>query len=191
MRPNPLLRAANALSKKTNPLPVDQKWCTQSEGIYEKIRQVFSIAPNRSNGISINTSYRNPPPGATDPLQYDDRVTLPAGDIAENPYWKRDNRRNYPRQSYVSQADVAGLLTVGSKTAPRDDVLKIGEAGEKQIAEVTTQAEQAGLAVLFQKDKDVVAKSVLGDNGLPPLPPNLNPASRYRFDDEHGYDTDK
>ncbi|KAI5291813.1 hypothetical protein KEM54_006390 [Ascosphaera aggregata] len=190
MRPTQLLRAANAVSKKSNALPVDQKWCTQSEGIWEKIRQVFSIAPNRSNGISLNPQYRNPPPGANDPLKYDDRVTMPAGDIAENPYWKRDIRRKYPRQSYVNQADVVGLLTVGSQAAPKDEILKIGEAGKKQVAEVKTEAEQGGLAVFFQENKEV-GKSIFGANGLPPLPANLNPASRYRFDDEHGYDEEK
>ncbi|KZZ96953.1 NADH-ubiquinone oxidoreductase 21.3 kDa subunit [Ascosphaera apis ARSEF 7405] len=167
-----------------------KKWCTQSEGIWEKIRQVFSIAPNRSNGISLNTSYRNPPPGANDPLAYDDRVTLPAGDIAENPYWKRDNRRKYPRQSYVNQADVVGLLTVGSKATPKEEVLQIGEAGEKQLAEVKTQGEQQGLSVFFEKNKEV-GKSIFGTNGLPPMPANLNPASRYTFDHEHGYDEEK
>ncbi|KAI5297961.1 Nucleosomal histone H3-Lys79 methylase [Ascosphaera pollenicola] len=190
MRPTQLLQAANAAAKKTNPIPVDKKWCTQSEGIWEKIRQVFSIAPNRSNGISLNPQYRNPPPGANDPLKYDDRVTLPAGDIAENPYFKRDNRRHYPRQSYVNQADVVGLLTVGSIATPKEDVLKIGEAGEKQLAEVKTQGEEQGLSVLFEKNKEV-GKSLFGANGLPPLPANLNSASRYVFDHDHGYDEEK
>lgn len=189
------LRTAECPTSASNEPPADlilslQKWCTQSEGIWEKIRQVFSIAPNRSNGISLNTSYRNPPPGANDPLAYDDRVTLPAGDIAENPYWKRDNRRKYPRQSYVNQADVVGLLTVGSKATPKEEVLQIGEAGEKQLAEVKTQGEQQGLSVFFEKNKEV-GKSIFGTNGLPPMPANLNPASRYTFDHEHGYDEEK
>lgn len=120
----------------------------------------------------MNPQFRNPPPGALDPSSYDDPVTIPAGDIADNPYWKRDVRRRYARPSVVSQGSVVALLSVGSKAAPREDVLQIGDAGHKQLVEVREEGEK-GLAAFFEKEKGV-GKSVLGPNGLPPLPSGLN-----------------
>ena len=113
-------------------------------------------------------------------------MTIPSGDIADNPYWKRDVRRNYPKLSTVKQADVVGLLTVGSKATPKDDVLLIGEAGTKQLAEVKQEGEDRGLAAFFEKDKKGV-DGVLGPNGLPVTPCNLNPSPKYELDGEHGY----
>lgn len=137
--------------------------------------------------MPLNSQYRLPTPGALPPLTYDDPVTVPAGDIADNPYWKRDVRRSYPRLSTVNQADAVGLLSVGSKAAPKDEVLHIGEAGEKQLVSVKQQGEERGLAGLFEKDSKGI-KGVLGANGLPPMPCNLNTsASKYQLGDDHGY----
>lgn len=125
------------------------------------------------------------------PLAYDDPVTLPAGDIADNPYWKRDVRRSYPQLSTVRQADAVSLLTVGSKATPKDDVLKIGQAGEQQLIAVKEQGEERGLAALFEQDKKSV-QGVLGANGLPPNPANINTVSKpsqskYELGTENGY----
>ena len=116
--------------------------------------------------------FRNPPPAGNDPKAYDDPVTIPAGDIAENPYWKRDVRRSYPRLSVVNQGDVVGLLTVGSQAAPKEDVLQIGDAGQKQLVEVQQEGLKTGLPTFFKKDKANMA-AVLGVDGLPPMPANL------------------
>lgn len=167
--------------------PFSQKYTVQSTGIWDRIRRLLSISPDRSTGVPLNAHYRLPTPGGLSPLSYDDPVTAPAGDIADNPYWKRDVRRNYPRLSTVNQSDAVGLLTVGSQAAPKDDVLQIGEAGEKQLVTVKQEGEERGLAALFEKDKKGV-QSVLGPNGMPPLPCNLNTSTtKYQIDKEHGY----
>lgn len=163
-----------------------QKYSVQSTGLWERVRRLFAIDPDRSTGVPLNAQFRLPTPGALPPLSYDDPVTVPAADIADNPYWKRDVRRNYPKISTVNQADAVGLLTVGSQAVPRDDILQIGEAGEKQLVSVKQEGEDRGLAGLFQKDKTGI-KSVLGPTGLPPTPCNLNSASKYQIDDHHGY----
>lgn len=109
---------------------------------------------------------------------------MPAGDIALNPYFKRDMRRSYPRLSVVNQADVVGLLSVGSKATPKEDVLQIGEAGAKQLVQVKQEGEERGLAALFEKDKKSVA-GLLGPSGMPPLPMALGPkqeAKQYVMD---------
>ncbi|OOF97708.1 hypothetical protein ASPCADRAFT_204981 [Aspergillus carbonarius ITEM 5010] len=179
-----IVKAAKTAS---NVIAVHKKYTVQSTGIWERIRRVLAVDPNRSTGVPLNAQYRLPTPGSLPPLSYDDPVTVPAGDLADNPYWKRDVRRNYPRLSAVNQADAVGLLSVGSQAAPRDDVLQIGEAGEKQLVSVKQQGEERGLAALFEKDKNGI-KEVLGANGLPPLPCNLNPSgTKYELGHEHGY----
>lgn len=153
-----------------------QKYTVQSTGVWERIRRVLAVDPNRSNGVPLNPQFRNPPPGANPPEAYDDPVSVPAGDIADNAYYKRDIRRNYPRLSVVKQADVVGLLSVGSKANPKDDVLQIGDAGEKQLVQVNQEGEEKGLAALFEKNKESTA-SIFGRDGLPPFPSGMNRVS--------------
>lgn len=116
-----------------------------------------------------------------DPNTYDDPVTLPAADIAGNPYWKRDNRRGYALPSTVTQGDVVALLSVGSKASPKEDILQLGDAGKKQLVEVKKEGEEKGLAAFFEKQKSV-AGSVLGPDGLPPLPAPLHAPEVIRYE---------
>jgi hypothetical protein len=146
-----------------------QKYTLEPQGIWAIVHRIFAVDPTRSSGIPLNPQFRNPPPGAVDPNAYDDPVTLPAGDIANNPYWKRDVRRSYPQLSTVTQGDVVALLSVGSKASPKDDVLQIGDAGKKQLVEVKKEGEEKGLASFFEKQKSL-AGSVLGPDRLPPMP---------------------
>jgi len=164
---------------------INQKYTLQSVGIWERLRRLVAIDPNRSNGVPLNPQFRNPPPGSNDPLAYTDPVTIPAGDIAENPYWKRDVRRSYPKLSVVSQGDVVGLLTVGSAAAPKQEL--IGEAGSKSLVAAEQEGEK-GLAAYFREKKDFGA--VLGENGLPPLPSGMSIASGvkgYEMTEEQSY----
>lgn len=156
----------------------------QPTGFWATINNWLAVDPKRSTGVPLNPQFRNPTPGGNDPLLYDDPVTVPAADLAENPYWKRDVRRAYPKLSVVNQADVVGLLSVGSAAQPKEEVLQIGDAGTKQLAEVKKEGD-AGLAMFLQKDKNAF-KGVLGPNGLPPLPASRHPqAKRYtKLDDE-------
>jgi hypothetical protein len=166
-------------------LTAPQKYTVQSTGIWERLRRLLAVDPSRSNGVPLNAQFRNPPPGSNDPLGYTDPVTIPAADIAGNPYYGRDVRRSYPRLSVVSQADVVGLLTVGSKAAPKKEL--IGEAGAKILIAVGEQGER-GLAAYFSESKDV--KSVLEKDGLPPLPSGLamkTGRDKYELTEENAY----
>lgn len=118
----------------------------------------------------MNPQFRNPPPGALDPNSYDDPVTLPAADIAENPYWKRDVRRRYPKLSTITQADAVALLQIGSAAAPKQEL--IGDAGSKQLIAAQEQGSK-GLAVAFEANS-ALAKDVLGAGGMPPMPPSMS-----------------
>jgi hypothetical protein len=167
-----------------------QKYTVQPTGIYAAINRLFALDPKRSTGIPMNPQFRNPPPGGLDPTTYDDPVTMPAADIAENPYWKRDVRRRYPRLSTVTQSDAVALLEVGSAAAPKQEL--IGEAGTKSL--VAAQEEGAkGLAVAFEKNTGL-AKDVLGPGGMPPLPSGLHNtgvagSKRYELESEQSYGT--
>lgn len=158
----------------------------QSTGIWERIRRTLAVDPNRSNGVPLNPQFRNPPPGSNDPFSFTDPVTIPAGDIADNPYWKRDARRGYARPSVVSQADVVGLLTVGSAREPKKEL--IGEAGTKELVQVKKDGE-TGLAAYFSGGKGRVRES-LGRDGLPPLPSGATlkaGADKYNLTAENAY----
>ncbi|KAK7190882.1 hypothetical protein DPSP01_007855 [Paraphaeosphaeria sporulosa] len=163
------------------------KYTLEPQGVYARIKNFLSIDPGRSSGVPLNVSYRNPPPAGVDPMRYDDPTTVPAADIAENPYWKRDVRRRYPQLSTVTQADAVALLEVGSAAAPKQEL--IGEAGSKQL--VAAQENGAkGLAVAFEKNTGL-AKDVLGPGGMPPLPSGMSLAplgeKRYEIDTTHGF----
>lgn len=146
-----------------------QKYTVRSTGIWDRIRRLLAVDPNRSSGVPLNPQYRNPPPGANPPGVYDDPVTVPSGDIAENPYFSRDIRRSYPRLSVVQQSDVVGLLSVGSKAKPKEDVLQLGAAGTKQLVQIRKEGEEKGLAALFEKEKSSIG-SILDANKMPPFP---------------------
>ncbi|CAN8105653.1 unnamed protein product [Discula destructiva] len=147
--------------------PITNKQTLQSAGIWERIRRRLAIDPNRSNGVPLNPHFRWPAPGSNDPLLYDDPVTVPAGDIADNPYWKRDSRRNYPRLSVVNQSEAVALLTVGSATKPKVEL--IGEEGAKALVAAEAEGQEKGLAAVFEEKGVDVARELLVD-GLPPLP---------------------
>lgn len=123
--------------------------------------------------MPLNPYNRNPSPGSNDPLGYDDPVTVPAGDIADNPYWKRDARRNYPRHSVIGQAQQVALLTVGSAAAPRVEL--IGEEGSKALVKAEEEGKAGGLATYLENSGVEAARRVLEmTGGMPPLPSGEN-----------------
>ncbi|KAJ4302396.1 hypothetical protein N0V88_002540 [Collariella sp. IMI 366227] len=171
---------------------ISKKYTLQSTGIWERLRRATSLDANRSNGVPLNPYNRNPAPGQNDPLQYDDPVTLPAGDIADNPYWKRDARRNYPRQSVIGQAQQVALLTVGSAAQPRVEL--IGEEGGKALVAAEESGKEGGVAVYMENTGVEAAKRVLAmSGGLPPLPSgqsleqNKWEVHKYHMDTEQSY----
>jgi len=134
----------------------------------------------------MNPQFRNPTPGGNDPALYLEKVTVPSGDLAENPYWKRDVRRMYPKLSVLRQPDVVALLSVGSAAQPKEDVLQVGEAGTKQLVALKEEGEK-GLSAFFEKDKSAF-KGVLGPNGMPPLPASRHPqGKRYEMLKDQSY----
>ena len=123
---------------------------------------------------------------ASRPEEYIEPLTAPAADLAENPYWKRDTRRDYPRTLVYSQPYIAGLLSYGNAAAPR---IAAGDTGTKALAEVTSGKLEL-TSVLESTD---VGKLVLQRNGgLPPLPGTGRGRTSWRFrlneEGAQGYD---
>lgn len=140
-----------------------------SKGIWETLRKLLTPVPNRSSGNPVVPMYRVPAPGSR-PESYEEPVTLPAADIAENPYWKRDHRRNYPQTAHYDQSTIAGLLLYGSAAKPR---IAAGDAGTKALAEVESGA--VSLNQALAKIQSDIKGEVLDTRGLPPLPPTMRP----------------
>ena len=76
----------------------------------------------------------------------------------------------------VKQADVVGLLSVGSKANPKEDVLQIGDAGAKQLVQVKQEGEEKGLAAFLEKEKNGTL-GIFGPDGLPPFPSGMSRTS--------------
>ena len=150
------------------PMPLSQKHTLQSKGLWEGIRRLLAIDPNRSNGVPLNPHFRFPSPGAADPRTITDPVTMPAGDIAGNPYWKRDARRNYARLSVVNQADAVALLSVGSAAAPKAEL--VGEAGSQALVAAAEAGKTQGLGTFLATQAPEASAKDLFVNGLPPIP---------------------
>jgi hypothetical protein len=149
-----------------------QKYTQGSTGIFERIRRFFAVDPERSNGVPMK-HFRNPAPGGQDPKAYDDPVTVPAADIADNPYWRRDVRRAYPVSSTITQSKAVQLLHMGSAAKPSPQLLA-GEEGSKQLVEAGKLGDEGGGLAVYLQAKDLglgkVNEVLVGEGGMPPMP---------------------
>ncbi|KAK9451098.1 uncharacterized protein V1518DRAFT_412531 [Limtongia smithiae] len=172
------------------PVPIAKKYTLRSVGIYEKIRKLLVLVPNRSTGNPIVPLYRNPSTGSREEAKtYTDPVTLPAADIADNQYYTRDVRRAYPRIASYSQAEIGGLLLYGSAATPR---IAKGEVGEKALTTVKTGALSLTDAIKAVPT-EVVFGEVLAKDGQPPFPARLTQKTSWRLltEEESGMYSDK
>lgn len=155
------------------PVPVWKKYTSRPAGIWEKIRQVLVLVPNRSSGNPLPSLYRAVPPGARiqEARDYKEPITIPAGDVVNNPYFKRDYRRNYPQIHGFDQTKVSGLLTLGSAAKPR---ISIGDKGSKELAAFGLDQIVSLSTTLSTVKPNVVKGELLGEVGEPIVAPSLN-----------------
>ncbi|CCH42988.1 NADH-ubiquinone oxidoreductase 21.3 kDa subunit [Wickerhamomyces ciferrii] len=165
------------------------KYTQGSRGIWEKIRQLLVIVPNRSTGNPVIPLYRSPPPGQSpNGKYYEDPHSIPAGDIVENTYFNRDSRRNYPQLSSFDQFKISGLLKIGNSVEPR---VSIGEKGLKELALVQDPSNRENYLSNSLKtiNQGIIDKQVLGDNGVivaPSLGITQKRSVHLVNQDEHG-----
>ncbi|ESX02841.1 hypothetical protein KL918_002386 [Ogataea parapolymorpha] len=170
------------------PVPVWKKYTTGSKGIWELIRSVLVLVPNRSSGNPYVPYYRVPSPSSNKQV-YKDPRTIPAADIVQNDYYKRDKRRAYPRASVFTQPQIGALLQIGNAKRSR---LPKGEEGVKQLALVSSG--QVDLPqVLRTADSAILNGELLGPRGEPVVAPNLNKKLSMKIleEPEHGMYTDE
>lgn len=156
------------------PVPVWKKYTTGSRGIWETLRRVLTLVPNRSSGNPIPSLFRQQPPGdrIADAKNYQDPITLPAGDIKGNPYFKRDYRRNYPQVNAFNQKKISGLLQLGSAEKSR---VSIGNKGTKELSVFIDPTQDVSLATsLASVPQSVIKGELLGEHGEPIVAPSLN-----------------
>ncbi|KAG4305067.1 hypothetical protein PORY_001237 [Pneumocystis oryctolagi] len=125
-------------------------------GFWYWLRKWLVIDPNRSSGLTLNNQFRKPAPGTPDKV-YTAPSNLPASDIAENPYWKRDTRRNYPRLGVITQSTLAERLLLGRPL----------ETTQEPVAPVATPSLSAALQ---SAALPTVQTMVLTKEGTAPLP---------------------
>ncbi|KAF9364492.1 hypothetical protein BGX34_001371 [Mortierella sp. NVP85] len=120
---------------------------------WNSVRKALTVNPKVSTGMPDPKDFRLIAPGGQPPT-FVPKDPL-ADDIAQNPYYGRDFRRNYPRQAVYSQEEVAGLIAA-------KEALAIG-SGESAIAKT---GENVSLTEVLKS-----AKSPLyTPSNLPPTP---------------------
>lgn len=75
---------------------------------WTKVRHTLAVNPTWSTGNPLVRVNRTP-----EPASRDEAFSVPASrasDVAENPYWRRDVRRNYPKTEVLGQHELAALL---------------------------------------------------------------------------------
>ncbi|EMR09150.1 hypothetical protein PNEG_02492 [Pneumocystis murina B123] len=142
------------------------------------LRRLLVIDPERSSGITYNNQYRKPAPGSPERL-YARPLNLPASDISENSYWKRDMRRNYPRPGIITQPILAKLFVLGSVENP-----KISEPSETEAQTTTPAITQSLSTILYNAEPSEIRKFVLTDKGIAPHPGN---SYHWTLDEKNGY----
>ncbi|CAO3649860.1 unnamed protein product [Mucor hiemalis] len=76
------------------------------------VKKYFSVNPLSTDGMPVVGKFRTPAVGSR-PEKY----VYPkseASAVHNNPYFKRDTRRNFPRLAVYTQSDVAALLEGGA-----------------------------------------------------------------------------
>ncbi|ODV97149.1 hypothetical protein PACTADRAFT_74710 [Pachysolen tannophilus NRRL Y-2460] len=168
------------------PVAVFKKYTTGSVGIWEKIRQILTLVPNRSSGNPLVKYFRVPSPTDTEiKANYKDPITIPSGDIAKNNYFDRDFRRSFPKTSKIDQVKLGGLLTLGSLANPR---ISIGNKGIKELElyEKDKALLNTTLVKVSGNDK-IINGEILGPQGEPVVAPNLNKFKwKILSENEHG-----
>ncbi|KAI1309737.1 hypothetical protein EDD11_003989 [Mortierella claussenii] len=106
---------------------------------WNSVRKALTINPKVSTGMPDAKEFRFVAPGGQ-PKAFVPKDPL-ANDIAQNPYYGRDFRRNYPRLAVYSQEEVAGLIAAKESLAIGSGESAIAKAGENvSLTEVIKSA---------------------------------------------------
>ncbi|RIA82554.1 hypothetical protein C1645_500900 [Glomus cerebriforme] len=129
-----------------------------ANSFFEKLRRLLTVNPESNTGVPITGTYRTPAPGSQ-PKTYIHPLTKHS-DLAQNYYYDRDARRNFPRLAMYTQNDVAKLIAVSNLKS-----ISAGEGGSNESTQVTTIPEDLSLteAIAF-------GPALYSHEKLPPIP---------------------
>ncbi|KAF8941446.1 hypothetical protein EDD21DRAFT_99996 [Dissophora ornata] len=120
---------------------------------WNSVRKALTVNPKVTSGMPDAKVFRFVAPGGQPPTHVPHDSL--ASDIAQNPYYGRDFRRNYPRLAVYSQEEVAGLITA-------KEALAI-ESGDSAV---TKAAENVSLTEVLKSAKSPLYTPA----NLPPIP---------------------
>ncbi|ORX36027.1 hypothetical protein BD324DRAFT_629902 [Kockovaella imperatae] len=184
-----LRNAAKSAGATPEPMSADHTlYHVSSTGFWKRFRDTLAINPQISTGLPLPTQHRYPPPGSR-PERYATPATA-ASDVAFNPYWKRDARRNYPQTSFVTQNKLSSLLiaspSVASIPAPKTEIetprnaSAISPQSADSTGNIVPTSAPPSLDTVIAKLPE--GKAFIGSgiqtgqgSGLPPTPPKLGP----------------
>ncbi|GAA6055297.1 hypothetical protein JCM3770_004826 [Rhodotorula araucariae] len=131
--------------------------------LWTKIRRAIVVNPDSSSGNPLPRLNRQP-----EPASRPEKFSVPsskASDVAENPYYKRDFRRMYPKTEVVTQDELARLLIAqgGFEALPPVSAAE----GDKTTA-LTADSPAPSLASLYSTPSSVAASGF-----RPPKPPGF------------------
>ncbi|KAF9987689.1 hypothetical protein BGZ65_002430 [Modicella reniformis] len=95
---------------------------------WNSVRKALTVNPKISTGMPDAKEFRFIAPGGQPPTHVPQDPL--ANDIAQNPYYGRDFRRNYPRLAVYSQEEVAGLIAAKEALAIGSGESAIAKTGE-------------------------------------------------------------
>ncbi|GAA5883596.1 hypothetical protein JCM16303_004905 [Sporobolomyces ruberrimus] len=130
--------------------------------LWNRVRKALVVNPESSSGNPLPAKFRTP-----EPASRPEKFTVPsskASDVAENPYWKRDFRRQYPKTEIVTQGELAKLLIAqgGFESLP-----PISASEGSNSTAVTADSPAPSLAALYTSSAPSVGSF------KPPTPPGL------------------
>ncbi|GAA6018021.1 hypothetical protein JCM10207_002743 [Rhodosporidiobolus poonsookiae] len=134
---------------------------------WKKVREALVVNPQSSTGNPLPQFHRQP-----EPASRPEKFTVPsskASDVAENPYYKRDFRRAYPKTEVVTQDELAKLLIAqgGFEALP-----PITAPEGTDTKAITAESTVPSLSSLFASPTAVAAPAF-----RPPTPPG----AKYRW----------
>ncbi|GHJ87600.1 hypothetical protein NliqN6_4002 [Naganishia liquefaciens] len=143
------------------------------KGFWKKFRDALVVNPEISSGLPIPDMNRYPQPGSRE-----ERYATPAtqaSDVAFNPYFKRDTRRQFPATSVITQEKLAGLLLAspeGQKALPAPATQSTDITTTQQPAAPSLTTVLAAVPASFTSGGISPKSSTsTGVTGLPPRPP--------------------
>ncbi|KIJ49345.1 hypothetical protein M422DRAFT_27703 [Sphaerobolus stellatus SS14] len=153
--------AAKAAAKAASKSADHTLYHVAPEGFWKKFRDAVVVNPEISTGLPIPTLHRNPQPGSR-PELYSTPATK-ASDVAQNPYWKRDVRRAYPRLSVVTQTQLSTFLlqspevqaSIAGPSASKsegDTAITASESSPKDLTQAIQLLSQAGKITFSNAD---------------------------------------